>query len=151
VTGEGKESGQPDRETAGLREERIEARLRALSRAKAAENRQASELLRSFARRALAAGIPTSRLKARSYEGDARYRTDIEGWYLRRDQSIGVDTEGRFFILAVPSSLAARVTGVALTPSDPPIELGRGARDGESMPLPDAIEKRLEAGKDYPA
>lgn len=141
---------QADRGAHSPREERIEARLHALHRAKAAESRQASELLKSFARRALAAGIPTVRLKARAYSGDARYKTDVEGWYLRRDQSVGVDAKGRFYVLAVPSSLTARVTGVTLAPSDPPMELGRGARDGESMPLPDAIDMRLAAGTDYP-
>ncbi len=150
MTGDEANPKRPDREAADSREERVEARLRALSRTRAAESRQASRLLESFAQRAAAAGIPTTRLKAHAYSGDARYKTDIEGWYLRRDRSVGVDTQGRFYLLAVPSSLASRITGVTLTPSDPPMELGRGARDGESMPLPDAIERRLEAGTDYP-
>ena len=132
------------------RGERIDAKADALARARAAESKRASHFLRSFARRALAAGIPTTQLRARAYNSNARYRTDIEGWYLRRDSSVGVDTEGRFYVLASPSSLSARVTGVTLTPSDPPMELGRGARDGESMPLIDAIEKRLQSGNDYP-
>lgn len=132
------------------REERIISHARALAHAKAAESRQASELLRAFVARAIAAGIPTTRLRARSYGGTTRYRTDIEGWYLRRDLSVGVDLEGRFYILSTPSSLAARVTGVSLVPSDPPMELGRGARDGESMPLADAIERRLQAGSAFP-
>lgn len=132
------------------RGERITAHAHALARAKATESRQASELLKAFARQALVAGIPTTRLKARAYNGDSRYRTNVEGWYLRRDRSVGIDTEGRFYVLSAPSSLSARLTGVSLTPSDPPMELGRGARDGESMPLPDAIEKRLDAGADYP-
>jgi hypothetical protein len=132
------------------REERIIAHARALANAKAAESRQASELLKGFVARANASGIPATRLRARSYSGTTRYKTNIEGWYLRRDLSVGVDLQGHFYVLSTPSSLAARVTGVTLTPSDPPMELGRGARDGESMPLADALERRLRAGNDFP-
>ena len=53
-------------------------------------------------------------------------------------------------MLSTPSSVAARLTGVTLTPSDPPMELGRGARDGESIPLAEALANRLAAGAEYP-
>ncbi|MBN2176738.1 MAG: hypothetical protein JW722_03675 [Demequinaceae bacterium] len=132
------------------REDRIVSHARALARARAAESRKASGLIKEFVSRAIAAGIPTTRLKARSYDGAARYRTTVEGWYLRRDLSVGVDAEGLFYVLSAPASLVSRFKEVSLTPSDPPMELGRGARDGESMPLPDALEKRLMAGADFP-
>jgi hypothetical protein len=89
-------------------------------------------------------------LRARSYGGNSRYRTNVDGWYLRRDHSIGIGTDGRFYVLSTPTSLAARVTGVVLASSDAPLELGRGARDGESIPLADALEKRFAAGDSFP-
>jgi hypothetical protein len=130
--------------------ERAFARADGLGRARAAEGRAAAALIEAFTRRATAAGLATTQLRARSYGGKTRYRTNIEGWYLRRDHSIGIGIDGSFYILSAPTSLAARVTGVVLVPSDAPLELGRGARDGESIPLSDALDKRLAAGDSFP-
>ena len=121
-----------------------------LARVREAESRQALALIAGFVKDARASGVAPTRLRARSYGGDARYRSNIEGWYIRKDRSVGVGTDGRFYVLSTPTSLSARVTGVILKPSDPPMELGRGARDGESIPLPDALKKRLDAGNTYP-
>jgi len=130
--------------------ERAFARADGLGRAKAAESRAAAILIDDFARRAASAGLATARLRARSYGGNASYRTNVEGWYIRRDHSIGVGTDGLFYVLSTPTSLAARLTGVVLRPDDAPLELGRGARDGESIPLTDALQKRLAAGDEFP-
>jgi len=130
--------------------ERAFARADGLGRARAAESGAAAALIEDFTRRAKAVGLATTHLRARSYGGNGRYRTNIEGWYLRRDHSIGIGTDGRFYVLSTPTSLAARVTGVILQPNDAPLELGRGARDGESIPLADALDKRLAAGDSFP-
>jgi hypothetical protein len=127
------------------------ARAEALARSKAAEGRQASVLLAAFVRQALVAGIAPTRLRARAYRGNARYRTNVEGWYLRKDRSVGVATDGSFYVLATPTSAIARFVGTTLTPAVPPMELGSGARDGESMPLPEVLKRRLEAGTDFPS
>ncbi|WNB84943.1 hypothetical protein [Cellulomonas sp. ATA003] len=58
-------------------------------------------------------------LAARSYDGRARYRTPLRGWYLRRNESVAVGTDGEFYVLTVPPSLRARFTGVSPEPSDP--------------------------------
>ncbi len=130
--------------------ERSFARADGLDRARAIESRAAGVLIADFARRAAEASLSTTRLRARSYGGNASYRTNVDGWYIRRDHSIGVGADGNFYVLSTPSSLAARVSGVVITPSNAPLELGRGARDGESIPLADALEKRLAAGDAYP-
>lgn len=144
-------SGEPatpsDREATA---ERAFARADGLGRARAVESRAAAVLVEDFARRAAAAGLATARLRARSYDGNASYRTNVEGWYIRRDHSIGIGTDGHFYVLSTPTSLAARVTGVVIRPDDAPLELGRGSRDGESIPLVDALEKRLAAGDAFP-
>ena len=117
-----------------------------LERRRQFESSQAAVLVADFARDALAAGIVPERLTARAYTGSARMRTNLTGWYIKRDRSVGISVDGLFYLLHAPASLRARFSGVTIEPADPPLELGRGARDGESMPLSEALAKRLEAG-----
>lgn len=130
--------------------DRAFAKAQKLELARQAEAREASALIQQFVTDAKAAGLATEVLKARAYSGDARYKTNVTGWYIRRDRSIGIGEDGGFYVLSTPSSVKARITGVTLDPKDPPMELGKGARDGESMPLPQALANRLEAGDRYP-
>ncbi len=142
---------EPSRRDVSERAERARIHAEALERRRAAESRAASALIADFVRKALDAGISPTPLHARGYNGRGRYRTNVEGWYLRQDRSIAVGTDGGFYILRAPGGLAARTRGVTLAPSDPPLQLGRGARDGESVALDVALARRLEAGADYPA
>ncbi|WP_062291384.1 hypothetical protein [Demequina phytophila] len=121
----------------------------ALDARRRAEAREASVLLAAFARDAAAAGVEPETLTARTYSGSARVRTQVRGWYLKRDRSVGVDTEGRFYILSTPGGLKERLRGAMLAPSDPPLELGRGGRDGESLPLTEALRLRLDGGNGW--
>lgn len=121
-----------------------------LERKRVSESRQAQALIEQFAADAVEAGVEPERLTARSYTGSTRYRTNLTGWYLKRDRSVAVGTDGRFYLMHAPASLVSLVRGVTMTPSDPPLELGRGARDGESMPLTDALAARLAAGNSWP-
>ena len=120
-----------------------------MARAREIEVRKAEVLVEQFARDALAAGLRTERLTARAYNGNARYRTQITGWYLKRDRTIGISTDGVFYVLSTAGGLSARFSGVTLEPGEPMLALGRGARDGESMPLTDALAGRLAAGNDW--
>lgn len=126
-------------------------RAEALARQREGETRRAAELIRQFARDAVAAGLTPVRLTARTYDGSSRMRTSHEGWYLKRDMSVAVGTDGEFYVMSAPRSLRAMLKGVTLPPGEPPLELGKGARDGESMPLVDALAKRLAAGNDFVA
>lgn len=121
----------------------------ALERRRQAESREAAVLIAQFAREAAAAGVRTEVLSARSYNGQTRVRTQVTGWYLKRDRSVGVGTDGLFYVLSTPGGLRERLRGATLSPADPPLELGRGARDGESLPLMEALRKRLDAGSDW--
>lgn len=124
-------------------------RVQALERQQAAESKQAAALLADFVKQAQARGIAPVRLYAKTYDGRSRYRTTTDGWYLKRDRSVAVDADGRFYILSVPASLTSRLRGADLTPSDPPLILGKGGRDGQSIALTEAIENRLAAGNDW--
>lgn len=121
----------------------------ALDLHRAAESRQAREMIREFVAAARAAELPTEHLKACGYDGNGRYRTNVVGWYLRRDRSIGIGENGEFYLLTVQSSWWGRIAGAEVSPHDPPLILGAGGRDGESMPLQDILRKRLEAGIDW--
>jgi hypothetical protein len=125
-------------------------RLAAIDRKKAAETEAATAQVQAFAAAARKQGLPTTRLRARSYNGRATYRTPLEGWYLKRNRTIAVATDGRYYVLSAPAGLAARCTGVEVAPSSPPLVVGAGGRDGESIPLSELLAQRLAAGADFP-
>ncbi|WP_248700174.1 hypothetical protein [Oerskovia turbata] len=117
-----------------------------LERRRAQESAEAAVLLREFVAEAGHRGIAPVPLQARSYAGDATYRTRTLGWYLRKNRTLAVGTDGAFYVLSVPGGLSARLRGAVLTPSDPPLVLGKGGRDGESISLADAVALVLERG-----
>ncbi len=118
-----------------------------LRRRQARESDQARELLRGFVAAAQAAGLPQVPLVARSYNGTGKYKTALTGWYLKSNQTLAVDSEARFYVLAVHGSFLARFTGATVHPSDPPLVLGAGGRDGESIDLVEAIDRILHPEK----
>ncbi len=122
----------------------------AQARRREQESAKASVLLEQFVRDAAATGLPPAPLVATPSKGRGHYRTGVRGWYLRRDRSLGVDTDGQWYLLVVPASLRDRLRGHDLRPSPPPLQVGEGARDGESLPMARLLELRLEAGPDFP-
>lgn len=116
-------------------------------KARAAESERAGELVAQFAAAAAAAGIPPTALRARGYDGRSTYRTRLRGWYLHTDGRMAVGTDGQFYLLTVPASLRARFLGAAVAPHDPPLQIGRSAGDGESIPLAELLRRRLDAGR----
>jgi hypothetical protein len=137
-----------DDEAAVWREQRRAAadeHLAAIERRKSAESAAAAALLHDFVTAARERGIPATRLRARSYSGSATYRTQVEGWHLKRNGSVAVGTDACFYVLSAPGSLAARFTGVVLHPSPAPLVIGAGGRDGESIPLQTLLTMRLDA------
>ncbi|SEJ22725.1 hypothetical protein SAMN05421637_1232 [Demequina mangrovi] len=130
------------------RDDRLEM-ADALARQRQAESRAASALIQAFVSDAVAAGLAPETLTARTYDGRSRVRTSVTGWYLKRDRSVGVGTDGSFYVLSTPGGLRERLRGAHLSPADPPLELGRGARDGESLPLDEALRKRLAGGDSW--
>lgn len=116
-----------------------------LDRKRAQESAAARVLIAAFVEEAKAQGVPTAKLVARSYGGGSTYRTDLEGWYLRKNHSVAVGTDGEFYILSVQGSFLAKLRGAQVCPSDPPLVLGQGARDGESIDLREALDRALRA------
>ena len=139
----------PTDDWAARRREAADEHSARLDRARSAEADEARALLVTFVAEAVERGLPTVALRARALNGRTLYRTGLTGWYLRRNGTIAVDQHGDFYVMSAPTSLQARLRGTTLTPSQPPMVPGAGGRDGESMPLPDLLRQRLEAGQTW--
>jgi hypothetical protein len=107
------------------------------------ESAKARLLIERFVADARAAGLPAEPLTARPWSGRGRYRTGLVGWYLRADRSIGVDVDGGYYRLVVAPVRFGRWRTVRLSPTAPPLLVGEGARDGESIELAALLELRL--------
>lgn len=108
------------------------------------ESVKAQVLLDAFVEQATQAGVPTEELTARPWSGGGRYKTGVVGWYLKRDQSVGVGADGRFYVLVVAPQRFGRWRTVTVEPTPPPLQVGKGGRDGDSVALDTLLEKRIE-------
>ncbi|WP_229398020.1 hypothetical protein [Micromonospora okii] len=124
----------------------VRAHAEADERRRAAERAEAAQIVAWFVAEATRRGLPTTRLRARSYDGHGRYRTRLTGWYVDRARSRAVDAAGRWYLLTVPASLRARLLGADPPPSPAPLVVGEGGRDGESIPLRALLARRLDEG-----
>lgn len=115
----------------------------ALQRRRDQESAEAHVLISHFVARARQASLATEELMARPWSGRSTYRTGVAGWYLRRDQSIGVGLDGDFYVLVVAPQRFGRWRTVAIEPTPPPLHPGLGARDGQSLSLDALLEQRL--------
>lgn len=118
------------------------ARAELLASSAAAERRQAQELIDGFIAAARERGLDPQPLVAQA--GGRRVKTDREGWYLRRNHTLAVGTDGGLYVLSVASpSLRERISGVRLVATEPSLTVGRGGRDGESGPLREFLDRAL--------
>ncbi|GAB2478641.1 hypothetical protein GCM10027030_11110 [Luteococcus sediminum] len=105
----------------------------------------AQQMIDEFVAEATRRGIAPTALRATTLQGH-QVKTDRQGWYLRQNQSIAIGTDGGYYVLTVPAGAMARLTGVKLQPTDPPLVVGRGGRDGETGDLREFLDWRLAAG-----
>lgn len=110
-----------------------------------AESREAQRLIDGFVAEARARGIAPEPLRATLFDGRG-VKTDKTGWYLRKNKSVAIGDDGAYYVLTVPGGLRERLTGAKLRPVLPPLEVGRGGRDGETGDLTDFLRRRLAAG-----
>ena len=108
------------------------------------ESAKAQVLVDRFVEQAVQAGLATEELSARPWSGRGRYRTGVVGWYLRTDRSIGLGEDGSYYVLNVPPVRLGRWRGVRIEPTPPPLQVGKGARDGESIDLDELLRLRLQ-------
>lgn len=125
------------------RREAAGAHAEALDRRRRADARRAQEMLDGFAAAAAAAGLPAEALRVQGYGGRGSARTDTTGWYLRADRTVAVGTDGSFYVLTARLSVTDRVRGVTLRPAEPPLVIGSGGKDGDSIDLATALGRLL--------
>lgn len=126
------------------RGERAGSHVEAQRRRDEQESAKAQVLIDRFVAEATEAGLPTEELKARPWSGRGLYRTGVVGWYLRRDRSLGVSKDGRYYVLVVAPVAFGRWRTIQVAPTPPPLEVGKGARDGESLPLDRLLQLRMQ-------
>lgn len=77
------------------------------------------------------------------YGGRSQARCNVKGWYLRNDKTAGLGTDGKFYVLTAPLSAFDRFRGVKLAPTRPPLILGEGGKDGDTIELSEALNRLL--------
>ena len=107
------------------------------------EAERAQVLIDEFIWQATTLGIAPVPLRATTMSGHD-VRTDKQGWYIRKNRSIAVGTDGCYYILTVPGGLLDRVRGVSLKPTPPSLQVGRGGRDDETGDLKDFLARALQ-------
>lgn len=113
--------------------------------ARRAEAARAQRLIDDFVAAAERAGIAPEPLQARLLTGQL-VRTDRSGWYLRRNRSIAIGTDGGYYALVIPGGWRERLRGAHLQPGQPPMVVGRGGKDGETGDLSFFLDRRLAEG-----
>ena len=113
-------------------------RRAATQRTRMLQERQDAE----HARVARTEGLEDVPLRVRGYSGGSA-RTPLRGWYLRADETVGIDTQGRYYVLSMPLSLAQRLRGVRPESQPVPMTIGEGGRDGDIVPLRFALDRLL--------
>ncbi len=126
------------------------ARSELLRAQEAAESQVAAGYLRQFAAAAKATGLQPEPLVVTRPGTSRKARTPLTGWYLKEDRSVGMDGAGEYYLLTAPLSLVEGLRGVNPEPSPPPLILGKGGRDGESIDLTEALTKRIPNWREYP-
>ncbi|HOB04032.1 MAG TPA: hypothetical protein PKM36_02030 [Propionibacteriaceae bacterium] len=106
------------------------------------EAERAQVLIDEFIWQATTLGIPPVALRATTLGGHD-VKTDKQGWYIRKNRSIAVGTDGGYYVLTVAGGLIDRLRGVKLSRTQPSLQVGRGGRDGETGDLKDFLARAL--------
>lgn len=134
-----------DETPASQRRVDAQRRIELEAQAARAEAEQAQARIDAFVAEAARRGITPEPLRATLMDGTS-VRTDKQGWYLRRNHSLAIGTDGSYYVLTVAGGAMARFTGVKLAPSQPVMVIGRGGRDGETGDLQWFLDQRLADG-----
>lgn len=123
-------------------------RARMLQERQDAEHARAARIVGLFLEVAREEGLQDVPLRVRGYAGGSA-RTPLRGWYLRADETVGIDTQGRYYVLSMPLSLAQRLRGVRPESQPVPMTIGEGGRDGDIVPLRFALDRLLPGWEEH--
>jgi hypothetical protein len=122
-----------------------DSHAKALADKEARESAQARAMLADFVAQARARGLAPVPLVVKGYGGKGTAKSRLTGWYLRLDHTVAVGEDGEFYVLTAPLTLLDRIRGVQVSPKEPPLVIGKGSGDGDSIDLADAIARALTA------
>jgi len=141
VSGAGAETGEDwtarRREAAAEQERRLQERKRV-------ESARAQAIIDAFLARAATDAVPPVPLVVRGRRG-GQARTSLTGWYLKTDGSVAVSTQGGFYVLIQDLSFLERMRGYTPPPTDPPLIVGEGGGDGETIDMDAALARHLKS------
>jgi len=107
-----------------------------------AEHRKAEALLAEFLPVVKARGPAPVELLVQGYGGQGSAKSNLRGWYLRNNRTCALGTDGKFYVLIAPlSRLHPRFMRINVRPTRPPMILGEGGKDGDTIDLADALER----------
>ncbi|WP_136192879.1 MULTISPECIES: hypothetical protein [Actinomyces] len=138
----GPRPGAADSDWARRRREAAAERARMLRARQDAEHQRAARIVSLFIAVASAEGLEAEPLRVKGYGGGSA-RTPLNGWYLRQDQSVAIDTAGHFYILTRSLTVRDRLLGVTPAEEPVPMTIGEGGRDGDIVPLRTALDRLL--------
>ena len=132
---------EPDPDWIAQRTEAARVQADRLAQRQNAEHVKAEALLAEFLPVVLAHGPAPEQLQVGGFDGRGQAKSNVRGWYLRKNHTVGLGIDGKFYILSAPLSFKDRFRAVQITPTRPPLQLGKGGRDGEAMDLSEALEQ----------
>lgn len=124
------------REAAFEQQRRLDARKRA-------ESAKAQAFIDEFMAHADTDAVPPEPLMVKGRSGGTA-RTPLRGWYLKTDHSSAVATDGHFYVLIADLGLREKLRGYTPKPSDPPLIVGEGGGDGETIDMDAALRRHLK-------
>lgn len=103
----------------------------------------ARAIIDRFMEAAERAKLAPGELTVRGFGGRGRAKSTIRGWELRRDGTIALGEDGRIYRLTADLSILDRFRSVTPEEIEPPLVIGAGGRDGDSVELEIALDRVL--------
>ena len=130
-------------EAAAIQANRLNAR-------KNAEHERAEAQLAEFLPVVTKHGPAPVDLIVQGYGGKGTAKSNRRGWYLRNNRTCALGTDGKFYVLIAPlGRFHPSWKTVDVPPTRPPLIIGEGGKDGETIDLADAIERVLPGWKRF--
>ncbi|TNU76166.1 hypothetical protein FH969_04315 [Miniimonas arenae] len=125
----------------GRREAAAEHARRLVAR-KDAEAERAQAMIDAFLATAERDAVPPEPLVVRGRKG-GQAKSGLMGWYLKTDRSVAVATDGHFYVMTADLGLVERMRGYRPKPVQPPLIVGEGGGDGETIDMDAALARHL--------
>jgi len=115
-----------------------------------AEHTRAEALLAKFLPIVTAHGPAPVDLMVQGYGGVGLAPTHLKGWYLRNNRTCALGTDGKFYVLIAPlSRFHPKWRKIKIAPSRPPLIIGEGGKDGDTIELSESLERILPGWRSH--